>query len=458
MRQYFLRFRDFQKNARLFIYLTFILGVSQSVFTLVSNLYILELGYTREFLGTLESIPVFVTAALAVPLALLCAGLPLRKSLFLTLGLATVSTLGLAVFPSKAMLISFKFVSGFAGAFMAITAWPLMARYSTEKDRNFVFSFQFAFTMLAGFIGNLIGGSLTGWAAVLLSGGAESAAAYRVTMLAAASLMAASMLPVFYFEEPQRTEPSPMNPALLAQNAKVTALPVAGKRSSRGQKGGSSPALGGVKPLEAFMVFLPQIIVGFGAGMIMPYLNIFFKTTFDLQISSLGFYMSLMPLSMAAGGFIGPWLVKKKGQVRAMIILQSLSIPFLATMGFSGLLLPTVTAAFIRTMLMNASWPVYSVFMLSHFKKKAHPLATAIYTAYWSLLWAFGAKLSGTLQMDFGFTMPFLITILCYSAATLVLSRRFLREDGEKAPAAPEWVLPPEACPPGCLTEKEEMG
>ena len=419
MRQYFLRFRQFHRNARLFIYLTFILSVSQAIFGLVYNLYILKLGYTREFLGTLESIPVFVTAALAVPLALLCVNLPLKKNLLITLSLAVFAALGLSIFPSKAMLISFRFVSGFAGAFMAITSWPLMARYSTDKDRNFVFSFQFAFSMLGGFLGNMIGGSLTGWTAGLLSGGAESAEAYRVTMLTGVALMAVSILPAFYFEEPEKTGDAPMNPALFPDRARP--------------KCGVKPDLGGVKPARALLIFLPQIIIGFGAGMLMPYVNIFFKTSFNLQISSLGFYMSLMPLSQAVGGFIGPWLVKRKGQVGAMILLQALSIPFLAAMGFSGLLFPTVAAAFVRTMLMNASWPVYSVFMLSHFKKEAHPLASAMYTAGWSLLWAFGAKLSGTLQMDFGFTMPFLITMICYCTATVILSRCFLREDNKKA-------------------------
>jgi MFS family permease len=403
LRQYFLRFKYFHKNVRLFICLTFLLSLAQSIFNLVYNLYILKLGYTREFLGTLESIPVFVTAALAVPLALLCVNLPLKKNLLITLALAAAASLGLAIFPSKTMLISFRFVSGFAVAFMAITSWPLMAKYSTERNRNFVFSFQFAFTMMAGFLGNLIGGSLTAWAAGLLSGGTEGTAAYRATMLTGVAIMAAAMLPALYFEEPEKTEKAPLR-----------------------------IDLAGIEPLKAFRVFLPQIIVGFGAGMIMPYLNIFFKTGFDLRISSLGFYMSLMPLSMAVGGFIGPWLVKRRGQVRAMIILQALSVPFLATMGFSGLILPTVSAAFIRTMLMNASWPIYSVFMLSHFKKETHPLASALYTAGWSLPWAFGAKLSGTLQMDFGFNMSFLITIVCYCTATLLLSRWFLREDDKK--------------------------
>ena len=404
---YFLRFRQFHKNAKLFIYLTFILAVSQSIFGLVYNLYILKLGYTREFLGTLESIPVFVTAALAVPLALLCVNLPLKKTLLISMALAVFTALGLSIFPSKAMLISFRFVSGFAGAFMAITSWPLMAKYSTDKDRNFVFSFQFAFSMLGGFLGNLIGGSLTDWTSVLLSGGLESVEAYRVTMLTGVALMAVSILPAFYFEEPVKTVNAPMK-----------------------------LDLGGVKPAVALMIFLPQIIIGFGAGMIMPYLNIFFKTGFNLQISSLGFYMSLMPLSMAAGGFIGPWLVKKKGQVGAMIILQALSIPFLATMGFSGLIFPTVAAAFVRTMLMNASWPVYSVFMLGNFPAAQHTGASALYSSGWNLANALGARLSGRLQMDFGFTLPFLITIVCYCAATLTLSRKFLRAEERKAAQA----------------------
>ena len=403
IREYFLRFHHFHRNIRLFICITFAQGVSHTAFTLVYNLYVLKLGYTREFLGTLESIPIFVTAALAVPLAILCANIPIKRILVIALSLTAFATLGLATFPSKAPLIAFRFVSGLAAAIMAITAWPLMARYSTEKDRNFVFSFQFAFTMLAGFLGNLLGGSLTRLTAGMLSNGLETALAYRVTLLAAAGITGLAILPALRLED---------------------------QESARSRRKMSDLAC--MDPKKTLTVFLPQLCVGFGAGMIMPYLNIFFKTSFDLRITSLGLLMSLMPLSMAFGGFIGPWLVNKRGQVGAMIILQALSVPFLATMGFSELLLPTVGAAFIRTMLMNASWPIYSVFMLSHFRKDLHPIASALYTSSWSLTWAFGAKLSGTLQMDFGFNMPFLITIVCYSAATLMLSRWFLRRDTRK--------------------------
>jgi MFS family permease len=280
-----------------------------------------------------------------------------------------------------------------------------MARSSAEPQRQGLFSAQFGISMLAAFAGSLSAGWLTGLAASAFYGGEESAAAYRLTMLAASALLAAAAWPAFRIKE-----------------------------SSAGAAAGN--ALSGIKPAHALLVFAPQLLVGFGAGMIMPYLNIFFKSGFDLHISSLGFYMSLMPLSMALGALLGPWLVLKQGRVRAIITFQTLSIPFLATMGFSGLLLPTVLAAFARTMLMNASWPVYSVFMLGNFPAAQHAGASALYSSGWNLTFALGARLSGRLQMDFGFTLPFLITIVCYCAATLLLSRKFLRAEIKAAATA----------------------
>ena len=404
IKNYTAGFMAFTPDARRFLLLTFFMSFAQSVFGLVFNLYVLKLGYTRDFLGILGAIPSLTVAALAVPLAIFCGSFAARKSLLASLALSFAAMGGMAVFTSRGPLMFFALLSGAAGALFAITAMPLMARCSPEKERQNLFSFQFAVSMTAAFAGNLASGWLTGFWASAFSLGDESAGAYRATMLAACALLLAAGLPAGKIKE---------NPAAADRRtgAAFTAL-----------------ALG-----PALLVMAPQFIIAFGAGMIMPYLNIFFKSGFDLHIASLGFFMALMPLAMAAGGLMGPWLVSRAGRVKAIITFQSLSIPFLATMGFSGLLLPTVLAAFVRTMLMNASWPVYSVFMLSHFPAPQHQAASALYTAGWNLAGAASSRLSGRLQMDFGFTLPFLITITCYSAATLLLSRRFLREDDKKA-------------------------
>lgn len=401
LRTYASGFTAFSANARNFLLLTGLMSFAQNIFSLVFNLYLLELGYDRDFLGVIGSIPNLTVAALAIPLAVFCAALSARKALLASLGLGFAAMAGLAFFPARGPLMFFSALSGASAALLAITALPLMARSSSERERQHLFSFQFAVSMTAAFAGNLVSGWLTSFWAAGFYGGGEGAQAYRATMLVACALLLAGV------------------PA---------ALRISEKRE--GPPGGA--AFASLPPGLALLVLAPQLIIAFGAGMIMPFLNIFFKSGFDLPISSLGFFMALMPLAMAAGGLIGPWLVGRLGRVRAMIAFQSLSIPFLATMGFSGLLLPTVLATFARTMLMNASWPVYSVFMLGHFPPAQHQAASALYTAGWNLASAAAARLSGRLQMDFGFTLPFLITITCYSAATLLLSRKFLKEDSKK--------------------------
>lgn len=403
IKNYAAAYRAFQPNAKRFLIFSFLLSLAQSVYGLIFNLYILQSGYTMDFVGVLGAIPGLTVAALAIPMAVLTAGMPARRLLLLALAGAAAAMLGMAFITGRWPLMLFSVLAGAAGAAIGITSLPLMARNSTEAERQHLFSFQFAMGTVAAFAGSLAAGWLTrAWSALFYQG-AESAGAYRLTLLAACLLMLAAARAAAGIKEAE------------------TAAPAEASGFAR------------LDRRLAAWVLAPQLIIGFGAGMVMPYLNVFFKNSFALGIASLGFCMSLMPLAMAFGGLMGPWLVKRLGQVKAMIAFQSLSIPFLATMGFSGLLLPTVLAAFARTMLMNASWPVFSVFMLGHFPQAQHPALSSVYTAGWNLTFAAGTRLSGRLQMDFGFTVPFLTTIVCYAFATLLLSRRFLRRENKKA-------------------------
>lgn len=407
LRRYFTDLTNFHPNARRFMLFTIIATFTQSIYGLVFNLFILELGYTREFIGTLESLPAFVIAALAVPLALLCSNISLKKTLVFSTALGFAAATGAVLFPARIPLMACRFFSGVAGSLSSIAVLPFLARHSTESERNRLFSAQFSFSMVSSFAGSLLGGQITRLAVKYLAGGVESAAAYRVTLLASVALMALMFIPL----------------------VRIKDEPAAGRAEAKAD-------LSKIDFNKLMWVLAPQVIIGLGAGMVIPYLNLFFKTSFPMSIGNLGAVMALMPLSMAVGGFLGPYFVKKMGHIQAMILFQALSIPFLATVGFSGVLWATVLAAFLRTMLMNASWPLYSVFMLGRFDKKDHAMVSAIYAMAWNLLWSLGARMSGTMQMEFGWTVPFLGTIICYATATLILSRKFLREEVKKTAAA----------------------
>jgi MFS family permease len=408
IRAYLSEFKSFNGNARLLLLLSVFQVLGHSMFMLVLNLHVLALGYSRDFLGTIGALPPLCVALLAIPLAALCSGVPARNMLLASMALQAAAIAGVAALSSSQALLLCAAAMGASSAFFIITSFPLMARNSTSESRQHLFSFQFSVALAAAFAGSLTAGWLTRLWATSLFSGAEGPPAYRLTMICACAVSAAGILPAMRIREPQQAR------TRLAGFFK------------------------GINMRAALLVLAPQITISFGAGMIMPYLNIFFKGTFGLAILRLGSLMALMPLAMSAGGLIGPWMVRRLGRVRAMVTLQSLSIPFLATMGFSGLLLPTVIAAFGRTMLMNASWPVYSVFMLSHFPEAQHSAASAMYSSLWNLTFSAGARLSGRLQTDFGFTLPFLITIVAYSLATLMLSKRFLREDTDPKTVPPE--------------------
>ena len=61
----------FQRNARLYLLNSILVGLSYSVFALLFNLYILARGYPKDFLGLLSALPSAVALVAAVPMGML---------------------------------------------------------------------------------------------------------------------------------------------------------------------------------------------------------------------------------------------------------------------------------------------------------------------------------------------------------------------------------------------------
>ncbi|HAH30839.1 MAG TPA: hypothetical protein DCL44_00835, partial [Elusimicrobia bacterium] len=187
--------RAFQPNARRFLAMSFLMAFSQSIFGLVFNLYILKLGYNRDFLGSLGALPSLTLAALSVPLVIMCSKVSARKNLIVSLALGFATMAGLSLLTGRNALLLISVVSGASGALFSITAFPLMVRSSAESERQNLFSFQFAVSMTAAFAGNLAAGWITELGAKLFFAGEEGAAAYRFTMLVSCALLAAAAWP-----------------------------------------------------------------------------------------------------------------------------------------------------------------------------------------------------------------------------------------------------------------------
>ena len=81
-----------------------------------------------------------------------------------------------------------------------------------------------------------------------------------------------------------------------------------------------------------------QLLIGLGSGLVVPYLNLYFTNRFAVSLSGMSILIALGQIMTIVSMLIGPTLAAKVGSVRAVVIFQVLSLPFLLFTGFTNLL------------------------------------------------------------------------------------------------------------------------
>ncbi|MCK5224050.1 MFS transporter, partial [Candidatus Calescamantes bacterium] len=181
MRDYFHSLSLFSRNVRLFLAGTFFIGIGQSVFMLMFNLYLKEAGYAEGFIGSTLSISSLGQALFSIPLALIMAKMKLRKILLIIPFLLMMSFLALTFGTTKSVIMTASFFRGIFFAVIMVVGPPFFMRNSGEKERTHIFSISFALALASGILGNVMSGLLYGYAAKFVSLELHQ---YRVTLTA----------------------------------------------------------------------------------------------------------------------------------------------------------------------------------------------------------------------------------------------------------------------------------
>jgi len=190
----------------------------------------------------------------------------------------------------------------------------------------------------------------------------------------------------------------------------------------------------GLTPMMLRMI-IPQVLVGFGAAILIPYMNVFFKYRFNISDSLLGILFSLSSAMIGVGTVIGPRLsTRLGGKVRAMAVTQSTSLAFLLLMGFAPTLWLSAIGYLIRTALMNMASPLYTAFCMEHTPEKQQGFVNSVVNLSWNVGWAVGPFISGVVQQSYGFEPLFIATFVLYSIA-IILQMRFFDRVDRRVPA-----------------------
>jgi MFS family permease len=417
--RYLRQLRSFSPNARLFLLSTIITGLSFSIYMLIFNLYVVSQGYSRSFLGELQSLPNLIALFGAIPAGVLVDYIGRKPALLLAnLGRAA-AMLGLVLAPGPWSLRLSMITFGMSQSLWMVSGGPFMMENSTDEERNSLFSASFGLQTLVGFIGTLLGGQLPSVFGQALAAGVESATAYGMTLGVTVLLYLLSLLPIFMVKEQKQ----PDNHA--------GDSPSRTDRLLKPWRNLSNPGM-------AARIFVPNIIISMGAAILIPYMNLFFKETYPISDKTLGVLFSVSSVVTGVATLASPLLADRWGRIRALVFTQLASIPFLLLIGFSGMLWVSGLAFWVRAALMNMGNPLYSAFAMEQVTERERATISGLMGMSWNIGWTVGPYLSGYMQAhpNIGFKPIFVITCTLYVAASVLEKLYFQKLDDRQRRAS----------------------
>lgn len=398
--------RAFSRNASLYLISTVISSAAFGIFRLLFNFYVLSLGYDEALVGNLVTTSSLTALIAAVPMGYLADMLGRKTSLIGGGSLTIIAIAGMLLFPSPTTFIIMNVLMGLGHSISGVTMGPFLMENSAEKERTYLFSFSSGLSMAASSVGNWIGGLLPTWLAGVAGGSATSPAAYRLSLAVVAVTASLSIIPLVM---------------LIIRRGKVTERSLFAPFSYFKEH----PALLG-------KLVLPMLVTSIGAGLIMPFMNIFFRQVHNQSDSAIGTLFAFGSLAMGIGLLIAPPLAERYGKIQLVVITQALSIPFLAMLGFAPLYWLSASAYYIRVALMNMSSPVYQTFVMEKVEPSARATVASLVSMANSFGWALSPTISGEIQVRYGFGPAFVLTIVFYVVSILMYWGFFWRSGAKK--------------------------
>jgi MFS family permease len=399
LKEYTGKLRLFRRNARLFLLNSATIGIAFGIYGLLFNFYVLSLGYDEAMAGRLLTTSSLVVLVGALPMGYVCDRIGRKPAMVLSTLTISISVLGMVWLRTPAWLYIWNVLTGLSQSLMGVSMGPFLMENSGPEERTYLFSFSSGLHMTSGFFGNWLGGYLPMWWASLTGYASTDSQAYGGAMFCVGLLMLLALLPL---------------------------LLITKKRSDAAEKARQSPLeFARRHPLLLGKLVSPMLLISLGAGLFMPFMNLFFRSVHHRSDASIGSLFAWGSLTMALGLLIAPPLADRWGKMRLVIASQSLSIPFLVLLGFSPWYWLSATAYLIRTALMNMSGPVYDTFVMEQVDESARATVASLASMCWSFGWAFSPTISGWLQVQYGFTPVVLGTIVTYILAIFLYWRFF---------------------------------
>jgi len=410
----FLSYRDLPRNIHLLFFLEFSLSLIHIAFILVLNIYLRKQGFSDPEIASLNSLRFIGALAFALPLGIYIRGKKLKP--FFILASAVVPTTSILIIESIHYLIlpliQLAFLSwGFGMMLMRVCSLPFIIRNTTADNSTEALSLTAATWSLSTIVSGLIISGLD-WISYVKIGSwlvtfNEQAILWIITVIGAGSI--------------------------------VFALKIS--EHNHGHTGRNNDLFSLHKSYDWHLIFKaisPLILISIGAGLTIPFVNLFFNSIFGFTASEFSLLGSFTALLVFIFSLLVPTLRKKYGYWMTIVVVQGLAIICLIIMSimelyatYSFALIIAVTAYILRQPLMHMAHPASNELMMNYVGKKNQELISALSSSLWSASWFISAKVFEWLRLlQYQYYEIFLITAALYTFGVILFT--FLIRDYEE--------------------------
>ncbi len=395
--EYLIDLKLITRNVHLFLLGGLLMGLLVASMQLLMNLYLKDMGYGESFIGRTLSFTAAGAVIAALPAAYLAARFHIKPILIATTILMALAFYAMGHTDSQFIILAAALSFGFFSAFRGIISAPFIMRNSSERERMLVFTANYSLWMGAAIIGSYMGGwlhdSLLGYFRGRAAAGEVEIYAYRYAMLAMSIVGLTAIVP-FLFIKAKRPEPEELAKAfswkILQTNWRLL-----------------------------FKLNLPFMLLGTGAGLIIPFLNLYFRGRFGLNAAQIGAYFSILSVVMLCAVMLVPILKKRLGFIRTVVLTELLSIPFMLILCLTNNLSLAFWAFLFRGALMNMGSPATTGFMMEAVPAEMHGIVNSFSSMSWTISSAISTQIGGAIIEKSGFETSFYWAIALYLASAI---------------------------------------
>jgi len=400
VRGYLTHFQQLSSNVKFFLIGNAVQGLGLSIYSLLFNLYLKELGFGESSIGSLISTASLGISLMAIPAALFIERFHVKHLVMTGMLFSSFFYFIQILNVGESGLFTFGLLASMFQAIFNISVSPFYLRNSTPQVRVYVYTLNSAMNMGAHLVGYLIGGFLPELLKEIspLSSQIEI---FRSSIMIALSLVFMSNL---LFIQIKRV-PIPRNHRHLFEGLKGKEWRILSR------------------------LIIPKLCFSFGGGLVVPFMNLYLKERFNLSTQMIGISYAILQTFIFVGIFISPALIKRTTRLNFIMITGFLAVPFMITMGLATSVTIVLSCFFIRGMLMNMSSPIISMFEMEHVNEKDCVFASAMIQFFHHLVYTTSTRIGGLMIEKFSFGPTFYMAGAFYFAAVVCYYYFFRHEN-----------------------------